>query len=139
MTNASAVASADDCNDLLASLGLSDYQGTPSDQFFDELTSGSYKKIHNLRYWLVSEMSRFQSMLDDNIKFTRTVMESGALVNRALTKMDYAKVSIRYYLEMHHLPRFLKLNEHQEPCDLATVVNMVADYPDVKEVIEKVY
>lgn len=124
-------------DDFLDSLGLNDElePQDSNDAFYNELCGGKYSKIDNMMYWLKGEMGRFLHFQEHNCRLTRNVMEGGKLIIKPLTRMEYSKISIEYYFQMYHLPRFSKLGA-KEPCSMQVMIDKVVAYPPMREVIE---
>lgn len=124
-------------DDFLGSLGLntSIEPLNSNDAFYQELCGGKYSKIDNMIYWLRGEMSRFIHFQEHNCKLTRNIVKDGKSISKPLTRMEYARISIEYFFQMYHLPRFKKLNV-KEPCDMQVMIDKVVAYPPMKEVIE---
>jgi hypothetical protein len=133
--------------DLEAMLGLGEAVATeatvpardPNERLWSILagSEGKYKKIDNLGYWLRCEMSRLDQMLGHDLQVTRYVIRDGKPQNVQISRMDYAKIAIEYYLQSHHLTWFMG-REGFEPADMGIIIDRVAAYPSIKKVIEHV-
>lgn len=128
-----------DADDLFSLLELDDTPFDANDRFWEELTTGSYKKISNIRYWLITEMSRFEHLKERNVKITKNKVTNGAHQDAPLSRIEWAKISLEYYLMCYHLPRFDKEIHKSNTlgvCDMAVMIDRIAAYEDVREVIE---
>ena len=130
----------DDIDDYLKDLGFDDTPVVPrsrEEQLYAMFTIGSAKRIDNMRYWLGHEMAKFLFILNNNIKVTKDVFKDKEVLAQPISKLDYAKLHVQYYLEMYHLSHFMKSNDGREPANMTKMVDMLVAYPDVKEVIVK--
>lgn len=127
-------------DDLLSSMGMDDKSITSEDMFFTYLTEGKYQKIHNLRYWLVSEIAKFQFLAKENVKITKHIYdkEKRTIIDRPLTNIEFAKIQIKYYLQMYHLPWFEKIGA-RKPCDMEIMLGRIAEHSIIAETIVKNY
>jgi hypothetical protein len=129
-----------DIDAALADLGLSGAPPTREEELYILLTDGKYKKIDSCRYWLSGEMARFYSMVNkENVKVGREVVQDGKVVLKLMSKMEYGKLSLRYYLKMYHLPYFERLDNRKEPANLDKMVDLLVDYPPIRDTINKDY
>jgi hypothetical protein len=129
---------------------------SPEQDFMNRMTAGTVNKLGNLRYYLNShELPKFQFMRQEKgIAYTvdgvaETKQIPGAVsakplltkVQRDITREEYIKHSIEYYLCMHYLPFFLvdERNPHRPVCSLSRVVDMLAEHDDIKELRTKKY
>jgi len=129
----------DGIDDYLKDLGFDDTPRSREEQLYGILTAGHYKKIDNCRYWLTHEMAKYQFILNRNIKITKDVFSEKNVTARPISKLDYAKIHLEYYLQMYHLPYFIKLDDGKEPANMAKIIDLIVAYLPIKEVIEKNY
>lgn len=133
----------DEADDFLASMGLSaapapHYSSPPADPneaFYQELTGGRYSKIDNMVYWMKSEMAIYLHILENHVNLTKNSMVDGRPAAKPISRMEYGRIVLRYYLDMQHLPRFQKINE-KTPCDYATMIDKIVAYQPMQNVIE---
>lgn len=129
-------------DDLLETLGLGDTKpATREDEFYFKMLEGNNQRLHMIRYWLMHEMSKFQWMIGAmNIKITKSIYSTNEdkVIDRQFNSMDYAKVSLRYYLQANHLPWFQPL-ENKPACGYDKVIDLLIAHDNIKEVIEKDY
>lgn len=135
----------DSVDEFLADLGIKDASAgmTPDEKFYYDITSGGMPKIGNLIYWLRHEMARFQYTKGKGILIQREEIKQSpkgpTKVNKDITNLDYARLSIEYYLLMTYLPRFRHTEEHRSLCTMDTVLDMILANENVKTVINKRY
>lgn len=126
-------------DDALAAIGLDTKPITREDELYLILTEGKHQKLAMCRYWMRAEMARFKYLMDDcKLKLTVDVVLDGKLQAKQITKLNYAKLCLRYYLQMHHLPYFQDLDS-KPAANLDKMVELLAAHHDIKEVIEKQY
>lgn len=122
-------------DEALASLGISTVT-TREDELYLLLTEGKVPRISNCRYWMVGEMSRYKQMVELGIRITKDKVYEGILQPVMLSKIEYAKIAIAYYLQCYHLPYFQDL-DGKPAASLPKMVDKLVQYPDIKEIIEK--
>jgi hypothetical protein len=127
----------DEADDLLTRMGLNLGASTPEDRFMDSLTDGKCPRIASLRYWLNGEMDIHSFLLEKGLKVTKNTFKDGKHQELALTKLEYARIQIEYYLHMQHLPWFQQLRTDLPACDMANVIEQIIAYGDMKNVIER--
>lgn len=125
-----------DGDSLLDMLGLDSGPVTGTALLWTKLTEGQHQKIHTLRYWLKFEMCRMVHMLDNNIKITRSIVKDGQAINAPLSRLDFAKVAIDYYLDTYHLPWFTNDIDNRGVADKSEIIDKIVAHPDIKEVID---
>lgn len=123
-------------DDALASLGIDNSPITREDELYLHLTEGKHPRISNIRYLLISEMGRFKDMKEQGFKITKDKLYNNVVQAVMLTKTEYAIVAIAYFLQVYHAPYFMDLSG-KPAADLAKMANKLAEYPDIKEIIEK--
>lgn len=127
----------DEADEFLLSLGLSTGETSPEDRFWDSFTEGGAPKLDMLKYWLNHELYKYYFILQNNIKITKDTVKDGVLQARILPKLDYAKLHIQYYLQMHHLSWFMKIADDREPCNMQIVIDKILLHPLIRTLIEK--
>ena len=126
----------DEGDDLLKSLGLSAAPIDSNDLFFQEITNGKYTKIDNMIYWMKDEIAKWLFLQSHNTQITKNVVSNGKPFVRTLTRMEYSKLMLKYYLQQYHLPRFSK-EVFATPCDYDTVIGKIVTYERMKKVIDE--
>lgn len=123
---------------LLDKYGLDVAPVTREDQVYGILTEGLAPKIDNCRYWLGHQMALFQYLTKDaDKKITTDTIVDGKAVAKQLSNLDYAKLMIKYYLSMHHLPWFQDLQNGTPKADMTKVIDMLLQHEALKAVVEK--
>lgn len=141
-------------DDFMESLGMSSgpmAPQTPEEEFYEYLSSPPAPRIATIRYWVMHEMSKFQFLKEKQtliqVKEDKEVSIPGAAtaktiktVTKDLDQLGYAKLSLEYYLLMHHLPRFQLVERNHKPvCSMSIMVDLLANNDIIKEVIYKRY
>lgn len=152
-----------DDDDFLSDLGFGTPRAlnntTPEEDFYSELTGNNgekYAKLDTMRYGLNHEMSQLQHLRDRgvNLSILADVTEAkpipGAVAKpvvspkkalRPLTNLEYLKLKIEYYLLMQYHPRFqvIEGQPQRRVCSLSKMVDMIAEYETIKQLINKRY
>jgi hypothetical protein len=123
-------------DDFLESLGLSTGEMTPEDRVMDYLTEGSSRRIDTFKYELRHHMEMYQFLLEKNINITKNLLKDGRAQAVQLTKTEYAKIHLHYYLLMQHCPMFMDLT-NRPAAKIETIVDQIVALDDMKEIIEK--
>lgn len=144
----------EDLDDFMESLGMSSAPmapQTPEEEFYEYLTSPPAPRVATIRWWMTHEMSKFQFLLEKQViiqvKAEKEVNIPGAAsaktiktITKDLDQLGFAKLSLEYYLLMHHLPRFRLIErDHKPVCSMSKMVDLLADNEVIKEAIYKRY
>lgn len=125
-----------DGDSLLDMLDLDSGPVTGTALLWTKLTEGQHQKIHTLRYWLKFEMCRMTHMLDHNIKITKYILKDGQAANAPISRLDYARTAIDYYLDTYHLPWFTQDIDNHGVAAKGEIIDKIVAHPDIKEVID---
>lgn len=132
---------------------------TPEEDFYDELSGNNgekYAKMANIRYWLNHEMSALQHLREKGVSLTVMAdaveaksipgavakpVQGSKKISKLLSNEEYLKIRLEYYLLMTYYPRFLVIpNEPQRRvCSMSVMVDKIAEYPTIKELVNKRY
>lgn len=113
----------------------------PNESFLDYLNSPPHPRIGNLVFWLKHEMAKFQFTCEyysTHKEVTVSTPKGPTKTWKDITKEDYARISIEYYLLMTYLPRFRRVDE-RPLCDMSTVLDSIMKVEEIKHVIKKNY
>jgi hypothetical protein len=125
-----------DLDDLLEGLGLDAKPLDANERLYSELASGKYTKLDNMVYWLKAEISKMLHMQEHHVYCTKnSVATGGNPIVKRLSRLEYSRLMIKYYLQMYHLPHFRKVND-REPCDYKIMVDKIVTYPPIADAIE---
>lgn len=125
-------------DDTLAALGISAETPTRADELYLIMTEGKFKKIDNCKYWLTHEMAKFGFLNSKTVRTGREVFNDGKVIIKSLTKVEYAKLMLEYYLNMYHLPYFQDL-PGRPAADMGKFVDLLMTYEPIKKAVEKDY
>lgn len=130
----------DTLDDFMTGLGFSEDINvplTPEQKFINEITEGEYNKIHNMRYHLVHEMSRYYFLIDENIIPMKSVANSKGVLYTKVEPKEYLRACLKYYLQMTHLPRFMSGVYKQEPCDMEKTLDALLEQPLILDALTR--
>lgn len=135
------------------------FSASPEDDFYRELTGNNgekYPKISNIRWWLNHEMSSLQHLRESGVVLSilGDIPDAqpipGAVAKpatsarkqlRPLTNTEFIKLRIEYYMLMHYHPRFQVIPDQPQRriCSMSKIVDMVAEYETIKQLVTKRY
>ncbi len=127
----------DDFASIMAQFGLSEKVNvSPEEMFYQQQTSGASPKIDNLSHWLRHEMAHLDHLIECGVKLTLKGLKEGQPFDRLLTRIEYARLMVIYYMQMYHLTRFNGMMGAEAPrLDLDATVTLFMTWPEVKKII----
>lgn len=133
----------DQSDDLLTMLGLTEI-GKPfssEEMFYFYLTQGEGSRLDNITYQLTHAISIFLFLKSRGLNITVNKFDGAVARQTPVSNQEYIQHMLEYYLYMYHLTRFTHSSvldgQTYAPCDMATIVSMLMDHPDVKKIIAK--
>lgn len=122
-------------DDALASIGVDTAPISREDELYLVLTEGNSPRIHGTRYWLRHEMFRFEDMKKQNIKITIDKVLSGQLRAVPMSNLEYARIALKYYLQMQHMSYFMPM-DNKPPADMNHMIDMLTKHHLIASVID---
>lgn len=125
-------------DDFLDGIGFDLSPPTAEDGLMSYLTEGDYKGIAIIRWWLKSEMARYNDMLkNNNIVIYISTRDKETLIpsQKPITKLEYAKIAVKYYILMYHLP-WTDGTLSKGEFNMDRMAQRLLDVPAIKEMLD---
>ena len=125
--------------DMFAALGVeAPKEPTTEDEFFDYLTgktADKYPRIHNMQYWLKSQLVPIVYMLNDK---NWIVSKLSGPTRTQVSLKEISRYMLDYYLDMTFHVRFHgeRGKEQKKLLDKEKVLDLVIEYPAIKKLID---
>lgn len=115
--------------DIFELFGISLAPPTQEEIVYKRLTDDR-NRLGNMTYWLRHQMDVHCFACES---FTMTHQ----LTKKPVTHNHYAQQMIHYFLHMHHLPSFVRLNASDpQPAKIEVVTKMLLDHEEIKKAIK---
>lgn len=129
-----------DLDDLMQAMGFEKpvINRSPEDEFLVYLTFGATPRIINLLHWLKHIIGQFEYLLEKDINITVTAYDKNIVGQKPVSRENYTRLMVEYYLYMCHLPRFDKnLSATGKVCDMKVTLDRIMCLEDVKAIFSK--
>ena len=111
---------------------------TPEEEFYDYLRLGKMPKLYNCEYWLKHELYVQQHLREHGYLITKNVSTGTGTNKVELPHRELVNVLIKYYLQMYHLPRFLR-TDGRAACDIDKVIALIMADPTMKKIVHQTH
>ena len=131
----------DTLDSLLDQLGMSELGKpmTPEEHFVEYITSDVNHRLLNMTSWLVHEIHHFEHIKEKGVQVCISVSSERGVIQRQITRAEYVKHMIEYYLCMYFLPRFQETYyigaTCMPKCDLEATLTLFMQHDAIKKVI----
>lgn len=128
--------------DIFDELLGTDEPVTAEQEFLARILNGQATKLDQMCVWLGHQVSVYLYLLEDeNFHYTRNVATKEGLITKPVSRTDFGRKLVKYYLMLYHLPNFQRLKGQNEVsiCDLDIVVSCLLDQKKIKETINRDY